>query len=100
MTSTSHSAPDPHEELRDCRNAIEVVDRRIVALLGQRVALGMRAADAKRRAGLPIIDPTREAEVLRGAADAAREAGLPIDAVRDLFQRIVAISRQAQEDTA
>lgn len=98
MTSSSESTRDPREELRDCRNAIEVVDRRIVALLGQRVALGLRAADAKRRAGLPIVDASREAEVLRVAEDAAREEGLPIDAVRDLFVRIVRISRQAQED--
>lgn len=98
MTSTPESARDPRDELRDCRNAIEVIDRRIVALLAQRVALGLRAAGAKRRAGLPIVDASREAEVLRVAEDAAREEGLPVDAVRDLFARIVGISRQAQED--
>lgn len=98
MTSSRESARDPREELRDCRNAIEVVDRRIVALLGQRVALGLRAADAKRRAGLPIIDASREAEVLQVAVDAARDEGLPVDAVRDLFARIVRISRRAQEE--
>lgn len=98
MTSSRTSEHDPLEELRDCRNAIEVVDRRIVALLGQRVALGLRAADAKRRAGLPIVDASREAEVLRVVVDAARDEGLPIDSVRDLFERIVRISRQAQEE--
>lgn len=98
MTSSHRSEHDPLEELRDCRNAIEVVDRRIVALLGQRVALGLRAADAKRRAGLPIVDASREAEVLRVVVDAARDEGLPIDSVRDLFERIVRISRQAQEE--
>lgn len=100
MTSTSESARDPRDELRDCRNAIEVIDRRIVALLAQRVALGLRAADAKRRAGLPIIDASREAEVLRVAVDAARDEGLRIESVRDLFERIVRISRQAQEEQA
>ena len=100
MTSASESARDPRDELRDCRNAIEVIDRRLVALLAQRVALGLRAADAKRRAGLPIIDASREAEVLRVAVDAAREEGLPIESVRDLFERIVRISRQAQEEQA
>lgn len=100
MTSASESARDPRDELRDCRNAIEVIDRRIVALLAQRVALGLRAADAKRRAGLPIIDASREAEVLRVAVDAARDEGLPIDPVRELFERIVRISRQAQENGA
>ena len=92
--SSPHS---PHDELRDCRNAIEVVDRRLVELLSQRVELGLRAADAKRAAGLPLVDPAREAEVLRTVVTAANEHGLPADPVERIFEQIIELSRRAQE---
>ena len=98
MTS-ERSHGEPADELRDCRNAIEVVDRRIVALLAERVALGLRAADAKRAAGLPIVDPARESEVLRCAIEAAEERNLPSKPVRHIFERIIELSRRAQEST-
>jgi chorismate mutase len=98
MTRTGEAARDPREELMECRNAIEVVDRRIVALLAQRVALGLRAAAAKRDAGLPLVDLERETEVMANVVAAAREQGLPVDALRDVFQLVVAMSRRAQEE--
>jgi chorismate mutase/prephenate dehydratase len=91
------SVRDPREELIECRNAIEVVDRRIVALLAQRVALGLRAAAAKRAAGLPILDHARETEVIRHALAEARSHDLPDDAVGQIFERVVAMSRRVQE---
>jgi chorismate mutase/prephenate dehydratase len=98
MTTAAGSPRDPREELIDCRNAIEVVDRRIVGLLAQRVALALRAASAKRAAGLPLVDRAREAEVLHRVAAEARGHDLPADAVEHIFERIVAMSRRAQED--
>jgi chorismate mutase len=81
-----------------CRNAIEVIDRRLVALLAQRVALGVRAAAAKRAAGLPLVDHEREAEVMRNVIAEARAHDLPVEPVEQLFGRIVAMSRRAQEE--
>ena len=98
MTTSGDSARAPRDELMECRNAIEVVDRRLVALLAQRVALGLRAAIAKRDAGLPITDPAREAEVIANVLAAAGEQGLPADPVREIFQHVVALSRRAQEE--
>ena len=98
MTTTDGSARDPHDELMECRNAIEVVDQRIVSLLAQRVALALRAARAKRDAGLPIVNPNREADVIQAALLAASVEGLPADPVREIFRQIVGISRRAQED--
>jgi chorismate mutase len=89
----------PRDELRDSRNAIEVVDRRIVALLAQRVALGLRAAEAKRAAGLPMVDRARESEVLRSVLAAAEEHDLPSKAVERIFERIIDLTRRMQEST-
>jgi chorismate mutase len=96
--TTDAASRDPRDDLRDCRNAIEVVDRRIVALLAQRVALGLRAAEAKRRADLPLKDRKREAEVIERAQAEGRGKGLPEKAIRKIFEHIVDMSRRAQED--
>lgn len=87
------------EELARCRDEIERVDREIVSLLAERLSLGRRTGELKREAGLPILDPTREAAVIRRATGVAREAGLPPEPVREVFWQIVGMSRRAQEDT-
>jgi chorismate mutase len=90
---------DPLVELASCRAQIEEVDRKLVALLAERVTLGRKTATIKRAAGLPILDPQREAEVIRRAVTTAREHDLPIEAVRELFWHVVGLSRRAQEET-
>jgi chorismate mutase len=90
---------DPREELAACRGAIEAVDQRLVALLAERVALGRRTAGLKRAAGLPILDPRREAAVIRRAMEAARRHGLPEEPVREIFWQVIGLSRRAQEGT-
>ena len=86
-------------ELAGCRAAIEDLDLRIISLLAERVALGQQTAGLKRTAGLPILDPQREAEVIRRAVVAARAKDLPTEAVRQIFWHIVGLSRRVQEET-
>ena len=88
---------DPLAELAQCRGEIEDLDRRLIGLLADRVALGKRTAALKTAAGLPILDPQREAEVIRRAVVTAREHDLPIEAVREVFWHVVGLSRRAQE---
>ena len=90
---------DPLAELVQCRAEIEEIDRRLIALLAERVTLGRKTATIKRAAGLPILDPQREAEVIRRAVTTAREQNLPVEAVRELFWHVVGLSRRAQEET-
>jgi chorismate mutase len=85
-------------ELAHCRDEIERTDDEIVALLGRRLELGKRTGALKRRAGLPILDPLREAEVIRRVAAVARDAGLPTEPIRDIFWAIVGMSRRAQDE--
>lgn len=92
------AAGDPLAELAACRTAIEDVDRRLIALLAERVTLGRKTAGMKRAAGLPILDPQREAEVIRRAVTTAREHDLPEEAVRQIFWNVVGLSRRAQEE--
>lgn len=85
-------------ELVECRSAIEEIDRRLIALLAERVALGRKTATIKRAAGLPILDPQREAEVIRRAVTTARACNLPEEAVRQVFWHVVGLSRRVQEE--
>lgn len=84
-------------ELARCRAEIERIDNEIISLLAQRLVLGKRTGDLKRAAGLPILDPTREAAVIRRVTAAAREAGLPPEPIREVFWQIVGMSRREQE---
>lgn len=85
------------EELARCRARIEEIDNRIVTLLADRLELGKRTGELKVAAGLPILDPTREAAVIRRVTSAARDAGLPAETVREIFWQIVGMSRRVQE---
>ncbi len=84
-------------ELALRRGEIERIDVDIIRLLAERFTLGKRTGELKRAAGLPILDPTREAAVIRRVATVARDAGLPPEPVREIFWQIVGMSRHAQE---
>ncbi|HEY4130499.1 MAG TPA: chorismate mutase [Gemmatimonadaceae bacterium] len=85
-------------ELTRCREEIGRIDDQLVELLGKRLALGKRTGELKHIAGLPILDPTREAAVIRRVAGVARDAGLPSEPIREIFWQIVGMSRRAQEE--
>ncbi len=95
--SDSPEAAAAVTELAACREEIERIDREIIALLGRRLAIGKRTGELKRVAGLPILDPTREAAVIRRATTEARDVGLPPEPIREVFWQIVGMSRRAQE---
>jgi chorismate mutase len=48
---------------------------------------------------MPILDPQREAAVIRQAVSHARKLGVPEEPVREIFWQIVGLSRRAQEET-
>lgn len=85
-------------ELEQLRSEIDAVDRSIVDALVERVRIARRIGDLKEAAGQPVLDPSREAAVVRRAAERAREVGLDEEAVRELFWRLVGLSRRTQRD--
>jgi len=84
--------------LSRCRQQIEAVDRELIQLLAKRVGLSKEIGAVKKVAGLPTLDPAREAEVIRRAAAMARESGLSDEKVRDIFWHIIGLSRAVQVD--
>lgn len=87
---------DRGRPLEEVRAEIERIDRAIVSLIAERVALGREVGAAKRDAGLPVLDPVREAAVVRRAGALAREAGLEDEDVRYIFWHLIGLSRRAQ----
>jgi chorismate mutase len=89
--------PDaPAAELARIRGEIERVDRALVGLIAERVALARQVGPAKKALGMPILDPPREAAIVRRAGELAREAGLDDEDVRYVFWHLVGLSRRVQ----
>lgn len=95
--STPATPQDAVRELARLREEIEQLDRQIVDLVVHRSKLAEEAGDAKRVAGLPLLDPVREARVMETAAEAARQAGIPDAEVRQIFRLLITIARKQQE---
>lgn len=96
MTDTDPGSPDSVAELRRIRDEIERIDRDLINLIAQRVRLARRVGLVKRAAGLPTLDPPREAAVVRRAGVLAREAGLDDEDVRYIFWHLIGLSRRTQ----
>ena len=86
------------DDLAKCRTEIAAIDNEIVQLLKKRLDVALKTGPLKRELGIPILDPSREATVIRTAVECARELGLPEEDVRDIFWHILKLSRAAQQD--
>ena len=98
MTRDDNS--DRQELLAKCRAEIGEIDRQIISLLRKRVELALQTGKLKRQLGMPILDPDREAAVIRTAVGSARSEQLPEELVREIFWRILGMSRGAQQEEA
>jgi chorismate mutase len=78
------------------REQIENIDRSLISLIAERVLAAREVGRAKRNAGLAIMDPAREAAVVRRAVELARAQGLDEEDVREIFWHIIGMSRRAQ----
>jgi chorismate mutase len=86
-----------HERLRELREKISAADEELVRLIGERRRLAQEIGKVKEALGLPVLDPAREAEVVRQAAVLARERGVDEEVTRDVIWRIIASARETQE---
>jgi len=95
----SAKAPQP-PSLATLRDQLGELDSEFVDLLSRRVEIARRVGAEKRAAGLPSLDPRREAQVVAAVARHARKVGLSEEAVRDIFWPVIAMCRRAQQDDA
>ena len=82
-------------KIEDWRAEIDAVDDELLRLINKRARLAVEVGILKRAAGIPIVDPEREREVL---ARLSRANAGPLDeeAVQKLFRQIIHESRQIE----
>ena len=83
-------------ELDALRLAIDDVDRKLLALMTERVRLVLAVGDVKRAHQMPVYDPERERRVLERLASLAEP---PLDGatVRRLFERLIDEMRRLEQ---
>jgi len=83
--------------LAECRERIDVLDRRILALLNKRTRIVEEIGRLKQQLRMPIYEPRREDEVY---ANVTRHNGGPLsaEAVRRVFERIIDEMRSVQRE--
>jgi chorismate mutase len=81
--------------LADCRDRINAIDRRVLALLNERTRIVEEIGRIKQECKMPIYEPKREEEVLRNIAE--HNAGpMEQQAARRIFERIIDEMRTLQ----
>ncbi len=83
-------------ELDRLREQIAAVDDALVDLIARRLRLAARIGEIKEAIQLPVLDPAREAEVVRRAAAGARERGADPELVRAVLWQIIDHARGVQ----
>jgi len=89
--------PGPVPDLRDLRDAIEALDRRLLALLAERMRLSEAVAGAKLAAASPFRDVAREDQVLQRVRHAATGLGLDPHESERLYRVIMEMSVARQQ---
>lgn len=85
-----------HARLEALRQEIADRDTELVEVLARRLELARAIGEVKKELGLPVMDPAREAEVVRRAAERARQRGVDPELVRDVIWRIMHQARGEQ----
>lgn len=84
------------KELEDIRRELDAVDRDMVRLFERRMALAGQVAAYKMAHHLPVLDSSREEQVLASRAAMLEEPRLA-HSVRTLYEEIMRLSRQEQQ---
>jgi chorismate mutase len=88
-------SPEAERQLREWRLRIDRIDEQLVGLLNSRSACALEIGRIKRRFGLPVYSPEREAHVL-GAVTLRNPGPLEANAVVRVFERIIDESRRLE----
>ena len=85
-------------DLEQCRREIDAVDAELVALIKRRMRVVAEVAAAKKAAGAPVLDATRERQLL---AKVAALAGVEFETtMRSVFSMLMDVSRSYQHKLA
>src|SRR5579864_9495172 len=83
------------QALAECRERIDALDQRILALLNDRTRVVEEIGRIKREFKMPVYEPQREDEVLRNVTEHNSGPMAP-EAARRIFERIIDEMRMLQ----
>ena len=86
-------------ELNELRDQIDVVDKQMLELLAQRLALVEKVGEVKSEHGLPIYVPEREAAMLTSRRAEAEKLGVPPQLIEDILRRTMRESYASEKDS-
>ncbi|MEZ9075483.1 bifunctional chorismate mutase/prephenate dehydrogenase [Vibrio cyclitrophicus] len=86
-------------ELKELRDQIDVVDKQMLDLLAQRLALVEKVGEVKSEHGLPIYVPEREAAMLASRRQEAEKIGVPPQLIEDILRRTMRESYASEKDS-
>lgn len=84
------------KDLNELRQEIDVIDRQLVPLFERRMAVTRNVGLYKLANGIPVLDRSREEQVLASKTALLEDKTLSRD-VTELFEAIMAISRRQQQ---
>lgn len=84
------------KDLKDLRQELDAIDREMVALFQKRMEVSKGVAEYKIANGLPVLDSSREKQVLASRV-AMLDDGSLAESVRALYVEIMRLSRGIQE---
>ncbi len=84
--------------LDEYRKEIDEIDKKILSLLGKRVALFKKIGLLKRQQQLPIKDNEREAKKLIELTTQAQKLGINASFINDIWKRIFQESYKIEEE--
>jgi chorismate mutase len=84
------------QKLRDRRREIDLIDRKLLPLLNQRLRIAMGCRKIKKEMGKNIHDPKREAEVIKRLRMENR-GPLKAEDLEKIFRTIIGVCRRSQK---
>ena len=84
--------------LAELREQIDRVDESLVAAVAARFRLAEEVGTLKGASGIPVLDPAREAEIVRRASQTARAEDVPVEGMRQLFWVVLDYCREGVRD--
>ena len=85
------------QRLAECRNQIDAVDLKLLALLNERTRIVEEIGRIKQDLSLPIYEPKREDQVFHNVTS-HNHGPLSGEALRRIFERIIDEMRNIQRD--
>lgn len=89
------SSEQAKQEMGEWRQRIDDIDLQLVKLFNERTQCAIEIGHIKKRVGLEIYSPSREAQVIANVTN-ANTGPLDAEAIRRLFERVIDEARRIE----